>query len=193
MVWPIHSFIEAATGVSAWRLLRLSGEAQSAAEDVEFGTAGWSSPVARQAHNLKVVGSNPTPATIFFSSYLYIPGVYPWAGLHFGICSTHRDDKRLDVKNISSELNFAKSRSLQPIVIVWRCTGPINLWVSATKLNACPRLAAASASVRSEGSVRLCTFFICPSGLRGSRTSVVGYEPGPGVRLRSPNHGISHG
>ena len=26
--------------------------------------AGWSSPVARQAHNLKVVGSNPTPAPI---------------------------------------------------------------------------------------------------------------------------------
>lgn len=25
--------------------------------------AGWSSPVARQAHNLKVVGSNPSPAT----------------------------------------------------------------------------------------------------------------------------------
>jgi hypothetical protein len=29
------------------------------------GDAGWSSPVARQAHNLKVVGSNPTPATTF--------------------------------------------------------------------------------------------------------------------------------
>ena len=28
--------------------------------------AGWSSPVARQAHNLKVVGSNPTPATKIF-------------------------------------------------------------------------------------------------------------------------------
>ncbi len=27
--------------------------------------AGWSSPVARQAHNLKVAGSNPAPATIF--------------------------------------------------------------------------------------------------------------------------------
>ena len=26
--------------------------------------AGWSSLVARQAHNLKVVGSNPAPATI---------------------------------------------------------------------------------------------------------------------------------
>jgi hypothetical protein len=30
---------------------------------IEVGGAGWSSPVARQAHNLKVVGSNPTPAT----------------------------------------------------------------------------------------------------------------------------------
>src|SRR3954452_7493900 len=27
-------------------------------------TAGWSSPVARQAHNLKVTGSNPVPASI---------------------------------------------------------------------------------------------------------------------------------
>ncbi len=27
--------------------------------------AGWSSLVARQAHNLKAVGSNPAPATIF--------------------------------------------------------------------------------------------------------------------------------
>ncbi len=26
---------------------------------------GWSSLVARQAHNLKVVGSNPTPATSY--------------------------------------------------------------------------------------------------------------------------------
>ena len=28
------------------------------------GDAGWSSPVARQAHNLKAAGSNPAPATI---------------------------------------------------------------------------------------------------------------------------------
>ena len=27
--------------------------------------AGWSSPVARQAHNLKVLGSNPSPAPNF--------------------------------------------------------------------------------------------------------------------------------
>jgi hypothetical protein len=30
--------------------------------------AGWSSLVARQAHNLKVAGSNPAPATKWFSS-----------------------------------------------------------------------------------------------------------------------------
>ena len=30
--------------------------------------AGWSSPVARQAHNLKVAGSNPAPATKYFRS-----------------------------------------------------------------------------------------------------------------------------
>ena len=34
-----------------------------ALEAKQIGAAGWSSPVARQAHNLKVVGSNPTPAT----------------------------------------------------------------------------------------------------------------------------------
>ena len=34
--------------------------------------AGWSSPVARQAHNLKVVGSNPTPATNFSSEIMIL-------------------------------------------------------------------------------------------------------------------------
>jgi hypothetical protein len=32
--------------------------------------AGWSSPVARQAHNLKVTGSNPVPATILMEQPL---------------------------------------------------------------------------------------------------------------------------
>src|SRR3546814_7172831 len=32
-----------------------------------LGDAGWSSPVARQAHNLKVTGSNPVPATTQYS------------------------------------------------------------------------------------------------------------------------------
>ena len=33
-----------------------------------FRRAGWSSLVARQAHNLKVAGSNPAPATKFLST-----------------------------------------------------------------------------------------------------------------------------
>ena len=35
--------------------------------------AGWSSPVARQAHNLKVTGSNPVPATKIFRSSKALP------------------------------------------------------------------------------------------------------------------------
>jgi hypothetical protein len=33
---------------------------------LNFFDAGWSSPVARQAHNLKAAGSNPAPATNLF-------------------------------------------------------------------------------------------------------------------------------
>src|SRR5467141_3681963 len=32
-------------------------------QGTQWFIAGWSSPVARQAHNLKVIGSNPIPAT----------------------------------------------------------------------------------------------------------------------------------
>jgi hypothetical protein len=34
-------------------------------QGAQWFIAGWSSPVARQAHNLKVIGSNPIPATTF--------------------------------------------------------------------------------------------------------------------------------
>jgi hypothetical protein len=43
---------------------------------VFIGGAGWSSPVARQAHNLKVVGSNPTPATSKAKYFNYIPASF---------------------------------------------------------------------------------------------------------------------
>ena len=36
-----------------------------ARQSLKHQIAGWSSLVARQAHNLKVVGSNPAPATNF--------------------------------------------------------------------------------------------------------------------------------
>ena len=38
-------------------------ERRSGAHRQDTHNAGWSSPVARQAHNLKVIGSNPIPAT----------------------------------------------------------------------------------------------------------------------------------
>src|SRR5437764_8872308 len=41
----------------------LTSPSRSAVDLIDPTNAGWSSPVARQAHNLKVVGSNPTPAT----------------------------------------------------------------------------------------------------------------------------------
>ena len=34
--------------------------------------AGWSSLVARQAHNLKVVGSNPAPATNHYQAFFKV-------------------------------------------------------------------------------------------------------------------------
>jgi hypothetical protein len=36
-----------------------------------FVDAGWSSLVARRAHNPKVVGSNPAPATIIVNIFIY--------------------------------------------------------------------------------------------------------------------------
>ena len=43
--------------------------------------AGWSSPVARQAHNLKVVGSNPAPAPKIFEPASLMRGFFAfWRG-----------------------------------------------------------------------------------------------------------------
>ena len=51
------------------RAARLNPGAKGApAMTLIFGDAGWSSPVARQAHNLKVAGSNPAPATNKFNA-----------------------------------------------------------------------------------------------------------------------------
>src|SRR5690348_1019801 len=54
--------------------------------------AGWSSPVARQAHNLKVVGSNPTPATKL--NPLRQPAHRKTAGLLIGVGLAEFEDAR---------------------------------------------------------------------------------------------------
>ena len=47
--------------------------------------AGWSSPVARWAHNPKVAGSNPAPATNF---PLYLLMLYVEADVCATLCAT---------------------------------------------------------------------------------------------------------
>jgi hypothetical protein len=47
--------------------------------------AGWSSPVARQAHNLKVAGSNPAPATKLLYNTRWLS-----AALRGGVCMSDR-------------------------------------------------------------------------------------------------------
>ena len=49
--------------------------------------AGWSSPVARQAHNLKVVGSNPTPAPKL-NPRAFWPGVFCVLACFDLLCAT---------------------------------------------------------------------------------------------------------
>ena len=66
---------------------------------LHFGIAGWSSPVARQAHNLKVVGSNPTPATNYRPLRAWLAGVYcfstPTWQPHANPCNLGRSYARL--------------------------------------------------------------------------------------------------
>ena len=50
--------------------------------------AGWSSLVAREAHNLEVVGSNPAPATEFERT-LGFPGVFSFPGSGLPSIPTH--------------------------------------------------------------------------------------------------------
>ena len=51
--------------ITRHRMIGTAGPGANARTD----DAGWSSPVARQAHNLKAAGSNPAPATKIKSTY----------------------------------------------------------------------------------------------------------------------------
>src|SRR5688500_5845204 len=61
------------------------------------GAAGWSSPVARQAHNLKVVGSNPTPATKPRKSPAVAVGLFVFRRAGRVGLRQRRDDNDLDL------------------------------------------------------------------------------------------------
>ncbi len=58
-----------------YQLPRMSGLAPEAKDAFEK-VFGWSSLVARRAHNPKVIGSNPVPATIYLVAWFRINGMY---------------------------------------------------------------------------------------------------------------------
>ncbi len=63
--------------------------------------AGWSSPVAREAHNLEVTGSNPVPAILGGGSEISLPSGYtkgrrPWASAFLCSLATCDDERQTD-------------------------------------------------------------------------------------------------
>ena len=60
---PVFCAIRRSTGRSETSGLVYPDDVLAKIGQTHFGDAGWSSPVARQAHNLKVVSSNLAPAT----------------------------------------------------------------------------------------------------------------------------------
>ena len=56
--------------------------------------AGWSSPVARQAHNLKVAGSNPAPATRIESPPAKPAGFFRFCSLSDSLAFRSFEDRR---------------------------------------------------------------------------------------------------
>ena len=61
---PIHSELGRENPQRRWYfVLRHGRVGRCRALKLQYTDAGWSSLVARQAHNLKVAGSNPAPAT----------------------------------------------------------------------------------------------------------------------------------
>lgn len=78
--------------------------------------AGWSSPVARQAHNLKVTGSNPVPATRYQNARLVRAFLHLAVVLECGAAASSYEQQAsvtswswLDSKACSSALSGCRS------------------------------------------------------------------------------------
>jgi hypothetical protein len=82
-----------------------------------FGDAGWSSPVARQAHNLKVVGSNPAPATNL-NNYVSLENMMARFALGFIACGI---PVALPIAK-ASNLSFFQSLPQRPTILAMMVT-----------------------------------------------------------------------
>jgi putative endonuclease len=82
---------------------------------VHLNIAGWSSLVARQAHNLKAVGSNPTPAT---KNAMHLYRVYVIKNFvgKFYVGLSDNVNRRIEQHN-AGESRWTKSRG--PWRLVW--------------------------------------------------------------------------
>tara|TARA_Y100001934_G_scaffold200265_1_gene236158 strand:- start:156 stop:413 length:258 start_codon:yes stop_codon:yes gene_type:complete len=74
--------------------------------------AGWSSPVARQAHNLKVAGSNPAPATNEINSLDALRGVFFYARLQKS-CTRFFETAGKSASNLTVTLAMITNRELE--------------------------------------------------------------------------------
>src|SRR5437867_6802280 len=74
-----------------------------------FEIAGWSSLVARQAHNLKVAGSNPAPATNFAAGAVQTVPYLPAKNRNSEGCRPH-------CKNIAA-WNFGSMVEIKPRIV----------------------------------------------------------------------------
>ena len=75
------------------------------------GNAGWSSPVARQAHNLKAAGSNPAPATRYFPNRQNNKAPDRKNGRGFAVFAKWHGDARFDVGNRCGKLSLVPQLS----------------------------------------------------------------------------------
>jgi putative endonuclease len=83
-----------------------------------FRRAGWSSLVARQAHNLKVAGSNPAPATNFLSTAVtYRVYILRNCGGSFYIGLSEDVERRVEQHN-TGQSRWTKGRG--PWAIAWQ-------------------------------------------------------------------------
>src|SRR5215471_1975141 len=82
-----------------------------------FMPAGWSSLVARQAHNLKVAGSNPAPATNFSAAVLYRVYVIQNREGKFYIGLSDDIGRRINQHNIGDS-RWTRRRG--PWVLIWQ-------------------------------------------------------------------------
>ena len=86
--------------------------------------AGWSSLVARRAHNPKVVGSNPAPATKFLKRGSQLGGPFCTVDIGF-LCNNRGDYALFYYLSCSVDIIWSENHAIT-IVSLYRSNGRLN-------------------------------------------------------------------